>query len=98
MSELKPPVAASKPIERTHHGDVFVDDYEWLRDKTNDEVLDYLDRQADFGDLVIRLTELLCYLLPRYRRENRSYLSVAVGCTGGRGLFAGLVDHVARAA
>jgi oligopeptidase B len=42
MSDLKPPVAARKPIERTHHGDVFVDDYEWLRDKTDAEVLDYL--------------------------------------------------------
>ena len=42
MSDLKPPVAARKPIERTHHGDVFVDDYEWLRDKTDTEVLDYL--------------------------------------------------------
>jgi oligopeptidase B len=42
MSELKPPVAARKPIERTHHGDVFVDDYEWLREKADTEVLDYL--------------------------------------------------------
>jgi oligopeptidase B len=42
MPELTPPVAAKKPIERIHHGDVFVDDYEWLRDKSNDEVLDYL--------------------------------------------------------
>ena len=25
-----------------------------------------------------RITDLLLYLLPRYRRENRSYLSVAV--------------------
>jgi oligopeptidase B len=39
---LKPPVAARKPIERTHHGDVFIDDYEWLRDKTDTEVLGYL--------------------------------------------------------
>jgi oligopeptidase B len=29
-------------VERTHHGDTFVDDYEWLRDKTDDEVLGYL--------------------------------------------------------
>ncbi|MDX6240735.1 MAG: oligopeptidase, partial [Kribbellaceae bacterium] len=42
MSDLKPPVATRKPIERIHHGDVFVDDYEWLRDKTDTEVLDYL--------------------------------------------------------
>jgi len=31
-----------------------------------------------------RLTDLLLYLLPRYRQENRSYVSVAIGCTGGR--------------
>ncbi|MEU4194261.1 S9 family peptidase [Kribbella sp. NPDC026611] len=37
-----PPVAARKPIERTHHGDTFVDDYEWLRDKTDENVLEYL--------------------------------------------------------
>ncbi|HEX9944063.1 MAG TPA: RNase adapter RapZ [Thermoanaerobaculia bacterium] len=57
-----------------------------LREHTGQdvEVLAYLDRQPDFGELVERLLDLLLYLLPRYRRENRSYLSVAVGCTGGR--------------
>ncbi len=57
-----------------------------LRERTGQdaEVLDYLERQPDFQELVIRLTDLLVYLLPRYRRENRSYLSVAIGCTGGR--------------
>jgi UPF0042 nucleotide-binding protein len=57
-----------------------------LREQTgqDDGVRAYLDRQPDFGELVDRLTDLLAYLLPRYRRENRSYLSVAIGCTGGR--------------
>lgn len=50
MSELKPPAAARKPIERSHHGDVFVDDYEWLRDKTNDEVLDYLRAENSYTE------------------------------------------------
>lgn len=50
MSELNPPVAARKPIERTHHGDVFVDDYEWLRDKSSDEVLDYLRAENDYTE------------------------------------------------
>jgi RNase adapter protein RapZ len=48
------------------------------------EVQDYLEQQPDFLELLDRLTDLLLFLLPRYRRENRSYLSVAVGCTGGR--------------
>lgn len=57
-----------------------------LREKTgqNAEVMTYLEQQPDFEELIQRLTDLLIYLLPRYRRENRSYLSVAIGCTGGR--------------
>jgi UPF0042 nucleotide-binding protein len=57
-----------------------------LREKTGQdaEVLEYLRQQPDFEEIVERLTDLLVHLLPRYRRENRSYLSVAVGCTGGR--------------
>jgi len=57
-----------------------------LREQTGQDegVQSYLDRQPDFAELVGRLGDLLAYLLPRYRRENRSYLSVAIGCTGGR--------------
>jgi UPF0042 nucleotide-binding protein len=33
---------------------------------------------------VTRFTDLLNYLLPQYRREGKSYLTVGVGCTGGR--------------
>jgi UPF0042 nucleotide-binding protein len=57
-----------------------------LREKTGQdaEVQEYLERQTEYGELMDRLVDLLAFLLPRYRRENRSYLSVAVGCTGGR--------------
>ena len=57
-----------------------------LREQTgqDEDVRTYLDREPDFAELVKRLADLLSYLLPRYRRENRSYLSVAIGCTGGR--------------
>jgi UPF0042 nucleotide-binding protein len=57
-----------------------------LREQTGQDaaVLEYLQKQPDFEEIVERLTDLLVHLLPRYRRENRSYLSVAVGCTGGR--------------
>jgi len=57
-----------------------------LREHTGQEELVrcYLAEQPDFAELVARLTDLLLYLLPRYRHENRSYVSVAIGCTGGR--------------
>ena len=57
-----------------------------LREQTGQDeaVREYLERQPDYAELVERLADLLLYLLPRYRRENRSYLSIAIGCTGGR--------------
>lgn len=36
------PIAKTVPTERVHHGDVFVDEYEWLRDKDNPEVIAHL--------------------------------------------------------
>ncbi|MEZ5313066.1 MAG: RNase adapter RapZ [Thermoanaerobaculia bacterium] len=47
-------------------------------------VQDYLLALDDFRDLIGRLAELLRFLLPRYQQENRSYLTIAVGCTGGQ--------------
>ncbi|HEV2885352.1 MAG TPA: S9 family peptidase [Jatrophihabitans sp.] len=45
-----PPVAARKPIERVHHGDTFVDDYEWLRDKADPEVIGYLEAENAYTE------------------------------------------------
>ncbi len=47
-------------------------------------VRDYLHQQPEVRELLDRLSDFLLYLLPRYREENRSYLTVAIGCTGGR--------------
>jgi UPF0042 nucleotide-binding protein len=44
----------------------------------------FLEGLDEYEELLTRLTDLLEFVLPRYRRENRSYLSIAVGCTGGR--------------
>jgi len=35
-------------------------------------------------DLLTRLQDLLRFLLPAYQREGKAYLTVAIGCTGGR--------------
>ncbi len=47
---LIPPVAKKVPTERTHHGHTFVDDYEWLRDKDNAEVVAYLEAENAYTD------------------------------------------------
>ena len=43
--DASPPVARKIPAERVHHGDTVIDDYEWLRDKENPEVIAYLEAE-----------------------------------------------------
>lgn len=48
------------------------------------DIQEFLDDKPDFAELLRRLEDLLQYLLPRYQAENRRYVSVSIGCTGGR--------------
>jgi UPF0042 nucleotide-binding protein len=47
-------------------------------------VVDYMRRQAETGQFLKRLASFLRYVIPRYVREGKSYLTIAIGCTGGR--------------
>ncbi len=47
-------------------------------------VREFLAGRSEFQDFIGRFADLLRYLLPRYQQENRSYLTIAVGCTGGQ--------------
>ncbi|MEU0540077.1 S9 family peptidase [Nocardia sp. NPDC005978] len=44
------PIAKRVPTQREHHGDVFIDEYEWLRDKDNPEVIEYLKAENAYTD------------------------------------------------
>ena len=46
------PTARRVPTERVHHGDVFVDDYEWLRDKESPETLAHLEAENAYTCLL----------------------------------------------
>src|ERR1700709_827587 len=54
-----PPRPKRVDLLREHHGDVFVDPYEWLRDKSNPDVIGYLDAENEYTDA---LTEHLAPL------------------------------------
>ncbi len=55
----------------------------------------YLEGQEEYVELLRRLDEFLLYLLPRYQQENRAYLTLAVGCTGGRHRSVAVIEHLA---
>jgi UPF0042 nucleotide-binding protein len=47
-------------------------------------VVRYMQRQPDTGAFLKRAGSFLSYVLPRYVKEGKAYLAIAVGCTGGR--------------
>ncbi|MBT2565364.1 S9 family peptidase [Arthrobacter sp. ISL-85] len=47
-----PPAAKKIPTERTHHGETFVDNYEWLRDKESPEVVEHLRAENAYQEAV----------------------------------------------
>lgn len=59
-------------------------------------VIEYLESQTEVEETIARFVDLLAYLLPRFQREGKSYLTVGVGCTGGRHRSVMVADAVTR--
>lgn len=57
-----------------------------LRPKTGRDraVIKFMEDNRATTDLLQRLSELLKFLVPQYIAEGKSYLTIAIGCTGGR--------------
>jgi UPF0042 nucleotide-binding protein len=51
---------------------------------TNQKVREYVEGQEEYGAFMKRLESLLDVVVPGYVDEGKSYLTVGVGCTGGR--------------
>lgn len=48
------------------------------------EVIDFLEEQVEVGEMYNDIEHYLTRWLPRYQANNRSYITVAIGCTGGQ--------------
>ncbi len=56
-----------------------------LREKTglDKEVADYIMSTPYAKNFLKRYSDLLVYLIPKYIKEGKSYLTIAIGCSGG---------------
>src|SRR5271168_1278046 len=54
---LRPPVAERKPVEHVIHGDSRIDNYGWLREKSDPAVLAYLREENAYTSAVLQPTE-----------------------------------------
>ena len=59
---------------------------ERLRPKTglDPEVLEYLEQQSEYETFYAKLLDFIMFVLPSYQREMKSYLTIGIGCTGGK--------------
>ena len=57
-----------------------------LRPKTGKapEVVAFLEAHGEYAEFCTRLFEFLEYVVPKYEREMKSYLTIGIGCTGGK--------------
>jgi RNase adapter protein RapZ len=63
---------------------------------TDPRVSSWVLQRQSTQEFLQRLESLLAFLIPHYRAEGKSYLTVAIGCTGGRHRSVALADELAR--
>lgn len=69
-----------------------------LRGQTGKDqpVIDYLNNQPLVAELFQDISDFLARWVPRFEAEGRSYLTVAIGCTGGQHRSVFLIDSLAK--
>jgi len=60
-------------------------------------VAEFMEREPSTREFIARLEQYLRYVLPRYVAEGKSYLTVTIGCTGGRHRSVMIAERLGRA-
>lgn len=63
---------------------------------TDPRVRDFVLAQPEAHELLGKTLDLLRYVIPKYEREGKSYLTVSIGCTGGRHRSVVIAEELAR--
>ncbi len=73
----------------------FVDELRPL-DGRSAVIQQFLDDHGETGEFVERLQNFLNYLIPHYAAEGKTYLTVALGCTGGKHRSVALAERLGQ--
>ena len=57
-------------------------------------VREFVMKHGESRELLRRIADFLSFVLPAYQREGKAYLTIAVGCTGGRHRSVALVEEL----
>ena len=73
----------------------FVEDLR-ARDGRDEQVAAYVMAQPEARELAGRIEDFLRFTLPRFQEERKLYLTVGVGCTGGKHRSVAIVEELSR--
>lgn len=62
----------------------------------DEEVSKYVFKWTETNQFLEKLFDLLGYMLPQYKREGKSQLVIAIGCTGGQHRSVAIAEHIAN--
>lgn len=62
----------------------------------NQDVRDYVFKWTETQRFLEKWLDLLSFMLPQYKKEGKSQLVIAIGCTGGQHRSVALAEHVAK--
>lgn len=62
----------------------------------DEEVVRFVEQDPSFTSFMDRITEMLAWLMDLFERQGKSYLTVAVGCTGGRHRSVAVAENYAE--
>src|SRR5699024_7283498 len=62
----------------------------------NQEVSSYVVKWSDTKKVLEKTIDLLEFMLPQYKREGKSQLVIAIGCTGGQHRSVAIAEHLAK--
>ncbi|MCS0542989.1 RNase adaptor protein RapZ, partial [Aeromonas veronii] len=70
---------------------------EAMRPKTglDDDVSGYVLKWTETQKFIEKVTDLLAFMLPQYKREGKSQLVIGIGCTGGQHRSVTLAEYIA---
>ncbi|KYD08090.1 RNase adapter RapZ [Heyndrickxia sporothermodurans] len=69
-----------------------------MRPKTglDQEVYDYVLKWNETNKFLEKVIDLLAFMLPHYKREGKSQLIIAIGCTGGQHRSVALTEYIGQ--
>ncbi|MDZ7588297.1 MAG: RNase adapter RapZ [Parasphingorhabdus sp.] len=79
----------------------FLDNPYWVEDLRlltgqDQAVADHVSSDPAFAEAIMKFTDLLTFLLPRYEAAGKAYINVGIGCTGGRHRSVHVAERLAK--